>query len=511
MRDRSFYSPLPIRVDVCETHASIVFLAGDLAYKVKKPVRLPFLDYSTLEARRHHCGEEARLNARFAPDVYLAVRAVAEHGDKLALAELDDPAAVEYVVVMRRLDLEATLERLVQKGAADERLAVQVGEAIAVMHEQSPHVPAGYWSPAYVAERMRENLDTAAPEVGTLIDPITFEAVQRFSEAFLRSNHALLERRAGEFVRDVHGDLRAEHILIERGRVTMIDCVEFDDRFRCTDVAADLAFLTMDLERLGAPALAAAVERAYVARTGDAQVRVLLPFYACYRAWVRAKVTALRLRQLADGDPATAATAARARELFALAQRFAWRARLPLVLVVCGAGASGKSTLAAALAARSGLLHISSDRIRKELAGVPIESRGGPGIYSDEHTARTYAELAGRAAAAVSERGGAIVDATFPSAARRQVLCERLEGSGARVLWIECIAPPRLLRERAAARERGPEHGSDATWPVIAAQLEARAPLDEVDPASRCSLRTDRPVADCLDEIDRFVSAAVGG
>ena len=511
MRDPSFYSPRPAAVDVCETHASMVFLAGDQAYKIKKPVRLPFLDYSTLDLRRRFCGEEVRLNARFAPGVYLGVRSLVERDDKLALSEPHDLAALEYVVVMRRLDPETTLERLVQRGAADERLAAEVGEAIAAMHAASPRAPAGYWSPAYVGERVRENFDTTAPELGGLVDRTTFEAVRRFSEAFLRSSHDLLTRRADGSVHDVHGDLRAEHMLVEDGRVMMIDCVEFDDRFRCIDVAADLAFLTMDLERLGAPELATAAEQAYVARTGDADVHALLPFYSCYRAWVRGKVMALRARQLSRADPETAGTEEQAAALFALAQRFAWRARLPLVLVVCGPGASGKSTLAAELEARSGLLHLSSDRVRKELAGIDADTRGDAAIYREEHTARTYAELADRAVSAVSERGGAIVDATFTSAAQRTTLIERLSGSGARILWIECSAPPDVLRKRAVVRELGPERGSDATWPVVAAQLEARTPLDEVDPQSRHSVRTDRPLAASLDEDDRFVSAAVDG
>jgi uncharacterized protein len=182
---------------------------------------------------------------------------------------------------------------------------------------------------------------------------------------------------------------------------------------------------------------------------------------------------------------------------------------LPLVLVICGVGASGKSTLAAELAARSRLPHFSSDVLRKQLAGVPVEQRAPAYLYGPAPSDRTYAELANRAEAAVGSHGGAIVDATFSRRAQRQLLMRRLERSGTRILWIACEAPPQVLRSRAATRERGAERGSDATWPVIAAQLEAREPLDDIAPASRHRIYTDRPLDACLDAVDRFVSATV--
>ena len=512
MREGSFYSPPAAAVEVRETHASVIFLAGDRAYKLKKPVRMPFLDYSTLERRRRLCEEEVRLNARFAPDVYLGVRAVTDTDGRLALAAPDAPAAIEYVVVMRRIDEDATLERLVLRGAVDTALAERVGEAVADMHMRAGRAPAGYWSRDYLAARLRENFETTEPDVGVLLDRLTNDSVRRFSEAFLRGRAALLDRRAAAgMVRDVHGDLRAEHVVVEPAGLTVIDCVEFDDRLRRIDVAADLAFLTMDLERLGAPALATAAERAYVARTGDRELHAVLPFYACYRAWVRAKVTALRLRQLGPGDEARAPLVDGARALFGLAQRLVWRARLPLVLVVCGVGGSGKSTLAAALHERSGLPHLSSDRVRKELAGVPFDRPAPERAYDPAHTDRTYAELAARAASSVGAHGGAIVDATFTARPHRAALARRLDPSGAAILWIECTAPRHVLERRGAAREDRPERGSDATWQVIAAQLDARDPLDEIPAARLHALRTDRPAEVCLDELDAFVSDALGG
>ncbi|MGH2980261.1 MAG: AAA family ATPase [Solirubrobacterales bacterium] len=508
MSEPSFYSPPPAAVEVRETHVSVVFLAGDRAYKVKKPVRMPFLDYSTLERRRRFCDEEVRLNQRFAPDVYLGARAVAERDGDLALAAADDPAAREYVVVMRRFDEDATLEHLVERHAADEGLAERLGTRVAELHIAAPRAPADYWTPAHVAERLDENFDTTRPEIGRLVDRVTYDAVRRFSHAFLRAHEALLEHRiAAGMVRDVHGDLRAEHVVIEGEKLSIIDCIEFDDRLRRIDVAADLAFLTKDLEWFGAPSLAAAVERAYVARTRDSDLSTLLPFYSCYSAWVRAKVTAGRVRQLGQGDPARPALEERARSLFALSHRLAWRARLPLVVVLSGVAGSGKSTLAAELSARSGLPHVSSDHVRKELGGVNPVRRGGPELYTPEFTTRTYRELAARVRAALASSGGAIVDATFQRRDQRALLHE----VGARVLWVECAAPEEVLRRRGAVRERAPERGSDATWSVMAPQLSAREPLDEISPADRHPLGTDRPVEASLGDLESFVSAAVDG
>ena len=486
----SFYSPPPSHVDVRETHVSVVFLAGDRAYKLKKPVRLPFLDYSTLERRRRFCEEEVRLNRRFAPDVYLGVRQIEE----------------EYAVVMRRFDEDSTLDRIVLRGDGDERLAERIGTRIAEVHLEAPVAPPGYWTPSYVRKRLDENFETTRPEVGLLVDRPAFDAVRRFSYAFLDAHAPLLERRiAAGMVRDVHGDLRAEHVLIEPHGVSLVDCVDFDDRLRRIDVAADLAFLVMDVERLGARAFAEGVEAAYVRRTQDEELRGLLPFYASYRAWVRAKVAAIRIHQLDARDPVRPELMGMAEALFALALRFAWRARLPLVVAFCGVAGSGKSTLAGELSRRSGLPHLSSDHVRKELAGFAPETRGPRALYTPERTAQTYRELAQRVRAALTTAGGAIVDATFQRADLRVVLSE----ADARVLWVQCIASPETLRSRTSVRERGPEQGSDATWRVASAQLEKWEPLEEVAPADRHVLRTDRPLEDCLDELDAFVSASV--
>jgi len=327
MSDPSFYSPRPNAVDVRETAVSLIFLAGERAYKVKKPVRMPFLDYSTLEQRQRFCREEVRLNRRFATDIYFGVQSIAERGSGLVLADVDDSAAQEYAVVMRRFDEAATLEHMVERRAADERLAERVGMRVAELHVAAPRAPDGSWTPAYLAERLDELFEATHPETDGLVNGGTYDTVRRYSYEFVQKHDDLLERRiAAGMVRDLHGDLRAEHMVVEDGGLSIIDCLEFDVRLRRIDVAADLAFLTMDLERLGAGPLAAVAVRAYLERTGDEDLNTLLPFYGCYVAWLRGTITVLRLRQLAAGDPARPGLEKRAHALFELSLRLALRA-----------------------------------------------------------------------------------------------------------------------------------------------------------------------------------------
>jgi aminoglycoside phosphotransferase family enzyme/predicted kinase len=516
MREPTFYPHRPPSVEVVETHISLVFLAGERAYKVKKAVALPFLDYRTLAQRRHFCHEEVRLNRRLAESVYLGVRSIVpgDGGFELAGADRDD--ALEYAVEMRRLDSERTLARIVERGEADTALVERVAARIADFHEQARQASTGYGGPADVKRRIDENFEALLPWVGTVesidrgLDEFTFAALKRFSSSFLVGHSALIAARAaGGRVREGHGDLRGDHVVIEEAGVTVYDCVEFDERLRSLDVASDLAFLYMDLERLGAPELAAALADAYVERSGDAELPALLPFYACYRALVRAKVACLRAEQLDPSDRCRAASLDEARSLAALAHLMAWRARLPLVLVLCGVAASGKSSLAAELSRRSGLPHLSTDRVRKELAGVPLDERAPAEAYGDRLSLQTYHRLGQLAAAEARAGRGAIVDGTFTRRRYRQRLVQELEPTGVRLLFCECRAPATVLRERAAVRELGPELGSDATWNVVQSQIQGYERFDEIPARDHHVLRTDRPLAEALDQLEAFVSAAV--
>jgi uncharacterized protein len=267
----------------------------------------------------------------------------------------------------------------------------------------------------------------------------------------------------------------------------------------------------MDLERLGASALAIQLERAYIEQSHDEEVRELLPFFACYRAWVRIKIACLKLQTLEAGSLDRAELLSEVRSLAALSHRFVWQARLPLALVFCGTSASGKSTLADRVTSESGLHHLSSDAIRKGLAGIPTKERAPQTLYDEGSTMQTYDDLLVEALEITDAARGVVVDATFGKRHRRKALADALQASGARVLFCECRAPEDVLRERAVVRERAPERGSDATWTIIEPQMEAFEPLDEVPARDHLVLRTDRPIEETLGEIEAFVGRAVEG
>ena len=333
--------------------------------------------------------------------------------------------------------------------------------------------------------------------------------LERFTHAFVVSHAQMLDARArrGD-VREVHGDLRAEHVVLGEP-LQIVDCIEFDRGLRELDVADDLAFLVMDLAARGAERLGSSLVCAYRDAGGDPGEGPLIAFYAAYRALVRAKVALLRAAQYPAASAAHGRDSAAARDLLALAERFAWRARLPLVIVVCGLPAAGKSLLAQALAELSGLPHLSSDVTRKRLAGIEPRQRASHGFYSAEWDRLTYAELGRRAARETTSAGGAVVDGTFRHRADRDAFRGAF-GDAAPALYVECRAPVGVLAERAAQRDRDPRRVSDASLPVVIRESKTWEPLDELAPEAHVTLRSDRPVGAQLADVVALLDRRTG-
>jgi uncharacterized protein len=504
MAEPRFYAHRPGEVGVRETHISWVFLAGDLAFKLRKAVTFPFLDYGTAERRRHMCEEEVRLGLRLAPDLYLGLRAVVPRDGGLALADAGDPSALEHVVAMRRFDEADTLAARLEAGRATEDDVREVARHIAEFHSAADPAPPGSFGPPQVASTVSENFTTLLAFADEIGDP-RLAAAHRFAVAFLHGRHSQLAARVGRgHVRECHGDLRAEHVILEAGAVAIFDPVEFDPALREIDTAADLAFLVMELVEGGREDLAEALVQEYRSRGGDDGGDSLLAFYAAYRAWVRAKVACLRAAELPSGAR-RAREMEHARALAALGERLSWRARRPFVLVTCGASATGKTHLAEALAAAAGVPHLSSDRLRKELAGIAPEERAPRREYSDEASMRTYEQLGARASAAAA-RGGAIVDATFRRRAHRDAFAAAYAGSPPPV-FVECRAPAAVVAERARRREGDPHRLSDATAEIALHQLLEFEPLDEVHPERHISVRTDRELSAVVDSVEAALDA----
>ena len=500
------YPHRPTSVEIRETHISWVFLADELVYKLKKPLVLDFLDYGTPSRRRAMCAEEVRLNRRLAPDLYLGVRGVVVSRDRVELTEEDDPRAVDWVVEMRRYDEAQTLAARLERGELQSRDVVEVGRILARFHHDAPRArPNG--APVLAAERRFErNLHELLGDVEQRGEIERVLGLERFAHAFVTAHARTFAARANRGrVRDGHGDLRAEHVLLG-DRVRIVDCVEFDPALRELDVADDLAFLVVDLTAGGGQRFAALLVRSYRDAGGDPGPDSLIAFYAAYRALVRAKVALLRGAQLPGASAGHGRQSAHARDLISLAERFAWRARRPLVILVGGVPASGKSHLAHALSELTGLPHLSSDVVRKRLAGLNAIERAPGETYNEEWNVRTYAALGGRAAAAIEENGGAIVDATFRHRRDRLAFTAAL-GARPQMLFIECQAPSSVLAQRAAYREHARDRVSDAGLAVVVREQSAWEPLDEVPAGVHLTVRTDRPVeqitADVLALLDR--------
>ena len=511
MLEPGFYPHSPAAVELRETHISWVFLAGELAYKVKKPLTLPFLDYGSLERRHQMCREEVRLNRRFAPRIYRRVVAVVRDGDGWALASEDDPAAVEYAVEMRRVEEHRSIAALISADALERRQVLAVARRVADQHAEAPIAPPGP-APRRAPDRDPggEHRDAARRRrFGPR--PASLDSAERFTRAFVTARRERLERRASAgLVRDCHGDLRAEHVIVpERGEVYIYDCIEFDPSLRQIDVAADIAFLVMDLAALGAEDHAWALADAYRQAGGDPGDDATLSFFAAYRAWVRTKVDCLRADELSADNPEREVQERKARDRLELGHRFAWRARRPLVLALGGVAASGKTTLALELARLSGWEHVSSDLTRKRLAGLEPQQRAAPEHYSREFTLRTYRELGIAARAELERSRGVIVDATFHRGDERGAF---LAGLGARrepILFVVCRASEEALLTRAHVRRLEPGRVSDADPMVVTRQLAEFEPLREIAREDRAELVTEAAPRELVTELEALVDERV--
>jgi predicted kinase len=351
-----------------------------------------------------------------------------------------------------------------------------------------------------------------APFEGRTIAKAANDAIRDYTERYLATHRELFDARvANGRIRDGHGDLHASSICVQGRHIWLFDCLEFSPRYRCGDVAGEVAFLAMDLDHFGRADLATAFVDAYAAASGDEQVRELLAFYACYRAYVRGKVRSLRLTELdASGTAAHIhAVEEEARSYFDLARSYTGWPAGPLLVAVMGLPASGKTTLARALAGRLGLVHVNSDVVRKELAGSrPTEHRDdrfGEGLYAAASTRRTYAAMRRRAGRWLGRGRSVVLDATFGDAEERSALVRLARRRGVPLLVVECTADHAELRRRLAARRADPGGASDARlalWPrLLASYAEPTELPDRL--AIDSSAPVPRQVAAVLDRLDQ--------
>ncbi len=476
-------------VELLETHISWVLLAGDFAYKIKKPVSLGFADFSTLALRKHCCEEELRLNRRTAPELYLAVVPIAGTPEDPVL---DGPGeAFEYAVKMRRFPQEALLDRVARAGALTAAQVEDFARSVAAFHAgvaRAGH-EGRFGSPA---EILAEAVDNFA-QLELLDDPgDTREARQALASWTLREFNRLeplfARRKREGFVRECHGDLHLGNVALLDGHPRAFDAIEFNEAFRWIDVMSEVAFPVMDLVHHGLGALASRFVAAYFDATGDFAGLRLLRFYLVYRAMVRAKVSCIRAHQEGISAQDRERSAAACRGHLALAKRLAGPGR-PAVVAMHGLSGSGKTTVSLGLVEALGAVRLRSDVERKRLHGLEAlartDSAPGAGLYTVEADRLTYGRLTALAGEVLAAGYPVVVDAAFLALAWRETFRELARAQGVPFVLVACAAPVEALRERVARREREGADASEAGPAVLERQLGKLEPLlaDELDTA----------------------------
>jgi aminoglycoside phosphotransferase family enzyme/predicted kinase len=467
-----------------ETHVSVVLFLGDHAYKLKKPVRFPFADLSTREARQALCIREVELNRRLAPDVYEGV------ADVLG----PDGTLCDHLVVMRRMPADRRLSELV--AAADPR----VGPAI----DELAHLLAGFHRSAdrsaeidtaarrdAIADRWLRNEVQMRSISGSGLDPAVLARALMLADRFLSGREVLFDHRIADGrVCDGHGDLLADDIFLLDDGPRVLDCIEFDDELRHVDVVDDLAFLVMDLEHLGAPHLGEALVDAYERASGDDVPRGLLHFCVAYRAQVRALVAALRAAQCEDPEEQARCAAEAARHLDQCVRRLE-RGAVRLILVG-GLPGTGKTTVATGIGEQGGWTVLHSDLVRKALAGIPgDESASAPfnsGIYTAEMTDRTYDAMLSSARRLLMLGESVVLDASFVSGRHRAAARSLAAETTSELVELRCTLDPEAAAQRIRQRMARGDDASDAD-PAVAVRLAG-----EIDPwPESFELATDPP------------------
>lgn len=472
-------------IRLIETHISWVLLTGEVAYKIKRPVRYAFADLTSVERRAFFCAEEVRLNRRFSGDLYLSTCVITESGGQVRMG--GEGRVIEHAVKMRQFDQEEQLDRLLARDAVQPEALERFGEELAVIHATLPCATQEQpWGQAATISRViLEN----ASECIQAAEVFGGEPRSELPEEALRSRLAearpwMEERFRGGRVRECHGDLHSRNVVRRDGRLMAFDCIEFEPAFRWIDVADEVAFLISDLDARGFQRHAHAFLSGYLTRSGDFNLCRFLRMYLAHRALVRAKIAALSAGELpepADREPLRQQYAR-----YVDCARRALQHTRPTLILMYGLSGSGKTWLAGRLAPELGAVLLRSDVERKRLAGLEPTARPasanneatlGTGLYSRQTNEKVYEHLLQSTGDVLAGGYNAIVDATFSRAADRARFKELATQLSVNVKVVHCEAPVQVLRERISARQRAGNDASDADLAVLSWQQQHWQPL----------------------------------
>lgn len=476
--DPNVYPSPPGTIELRETHASCVYLTDKKVYKIKKPVNLGFLDFSTLERRQYFCLQEVLLNRRFAPNTYLGVVPIRLHNGQLFI-DGKEGEIVEYAVEMRRLPEERMLDRLVERHDPDLPAEAQrLGSTLAQMHK-SCEICRGEQEDAVsiVRRNWEENFKQTEHYAGVTILPEALALCRdRIHAATDNLSRQMQEREAAGLVRDGHGDLHADHICLT-DPICIYDCIEFNRRFRVGDILADLAFLLMDLDKRGQQELAKIIEKTWSSLVGDVIDPALLRFYEIYRAFVRGKVTSFLVDDPDLTEKEQVAATRRAKEYFDLALGYL---APPTLFITCGAMGVGKTTLSRALAFAVRGTHLRSDIVRKEIFGIDPRQhrpeRFGEGLYDPARSRQTYDHLLKLTSTEIAAGHTVIVDAAFADRDERQRFQQLAAAAGIPFVLLYFYCDEALTRQRLAQRWDEGADPSDGRPEILQQHLQSFTP-----------------------------------
>ncbi|WP_238701814.1 AAA family ATPase [Mariprofundus erugo] len=468
----AFYPHPCATVRMIQTHISWVFLSGDYAYKVKKPVNPGFLDFSTLEKRHHFCQQELTLNRRLSPAIYLAVLPVCRDGDHY---HLNGPGqVVDYCLKMRRFRQSDLLDRRLRSGCVNPYWMDQLAQQIAAFHQSQAAVPAiGMDHTALLCRHIHANIDIADGHIPPVLDPDTIARLSACADAALQQRMPqLLDRQQQGHVRHCHGDLHLKNITIIDDQAVVFDCIEFNDEFATIDTMNDLAFLIMDCDAHQRSDLGMRLLSRYLEQTADYPALSLLPLYLFYRAGVRGKVACLLADALSGAEQH--ASLIEASHYFTLASRYC-QADTPHLFAIGGFSGSGKSHLALLGCGRERAIIIRSDATRKRIAANYPELD----LYGMDMTRHTYQRMYDAAHTALMAGFSVILDAAFLQPEERLQVRALAETCQIPCTFFWLNIDPELLRRRICQRQLAGNDISDADLSVLQRQLATCSPPRE--------------------------------
>jgi uncharacterized protein len=462
--------PVIMPIELIQTHASIVLLTGSFAYKLKKPVNFGFLDYSTIANRKHFCEEEIRLNQRGAKELYLAVLPISQQGHKYQFGH--DGEVVDYAVKMVQFPQSALLSNLFESGQITSDDIVEMGQVVARFHAEAQ--TSEYISSFGTVVKIRQSIDNNYRQtekyIGRSQTQPQYTETKAYTDRFLIENEQLfLDRIAGGFIRECHGDLHLRNICYWQHKILLFDCIEFNEPFRFVDTMYDVAFAVMDLEARGRKDLANRFLNAYAEQTGDWAGLQVLPLYLTRQAYVRAKVTSFLLDDPGISIKDRVAALAAATNYYRQAWEYT-RTKQGRLIMISGLSGSGKSTLGQRIAESVGGIQIRSDAVRKHLGGIPLLAKGDDSLYTPDMTARTYQKVLLLGTKLAVQGFTVILDAKYDRQSLRTAVINLAQSEGIPLDIIHCTAPVSILVDRLAQRTGDI---ADATVDLLASQQAA--------------------------------------